>query len=336
MVLESGYEPIVEDIVKPNMGQNISLMQPLFSGAFSNYKFYSFVGSETGTITSGVKKPFMVNNDVNYENGEVAFTSAGSFESITLPCYSNITYLGGFAVYDIWEVYDECNDGTVDTTKWTTSGTVGETSGDNSYLYIDNSSYAQTNTFSLSNTKEIEFLVSLGGNIGGVGFTYNASVILTDGTNTTTLESLGSNSNASTNKKLSLIKIMFSGSTAIVFIKTKYYWSGNSETERYSTKTFTIDLTGWSNPYLKFERTDTTTNTNVRMKVFYVRQRTSSFSPSSTIQVKLSNDGGTTWNNISNYSSVVNLTANNQPKLRFEATPATGEVVVFRGYGVWW
>lgn len=255
-----------------------------------------------------------------------ATSGAFTFQTYNYLTDANTNMVENHVDYEVWTVYDECDNSVVGAT-WTTAG-AGTATEDTTALILSGVKTATTND--LSSLGVIKTAGVIKNSTAGGG-----SLILTDGTNTSTLLALGATSFAAqptgqlefevklftdwTNKKLIADISYFSVTTTGANFGSTY------DTTVIPMKihlTKFVNLTGWTSLKIRYSNSSGSTYCH------YVR--TSKVNPTTTTTIQVSNDGASNWTTTESGAIQRLSTASNSLSMKITGTVGTNEVFVLR------
>jgi len=255
---------------------------------------------------------FSTTTGLTYKQNEYYKGDAGSFtlQSYPIPLLSSNSKVSIYPIYEVYGLYDECDDSSVDTSKWIYIS--GDTATENTdYLEINNGVYR---TADLSSEK----LIVLNFNATLITSSSSGSITLkfSDGTNDIPIFSYSSQ--ISFSGKI-IIRLDWTNKRAIVYHK--------HTNNIHKSKTFNLSSLS-TNLYLKFE-----TSSSTSQSYFYIYNlRLGKTSPSTTITNSFSRDGST-FTNI-NGSIGFSSSGGDSIIVKSSGTVASGEVISIRDWGI--
>lgn len=313
------------DEVRPSVYSSIANIFDKLNNDKSNVGNPNGTTAEDFIIPASEDQNFIATRNANLKPRQEKFyqTTAGTYSltSRSIPLISTNSKVLITPIYNVYSLYDECDNSSIDGTKWvkvsgdnatedTKSLQVGS-GGGNATIYrtADLSSYSFINLdYSMSGTATIRF------------YDGTASVEIGDNViNTRPSSTSGDNNRGTLNIRLDWVN-----KRAYVKHVGIYFDGTNSKpfADNYCVNLSTLS----TNIYLEFN-VDSSSYINI------YGLRTGKAGASTTIVTEYTRDGGTNWTSTSGGIGT-STSAGTTLKVRFTGTVASNEVIILRGWSI--
>jgi hypothetical protein len=243
---------------------------------------------------------------------------------------SSVSDLYASVDYEVYKLYDECDNSAIDPTLWTTSGTMYE---DTVGIYATAAAAGYVTSNDLKTTHP-SFTVSY--YLVGRWNTQTGYISITDGTSEVQISAPKYGTNTGSGYRRGEIDFFYDADNNMVLYVdryTEYVYepSGGSYVNEHSwqdnVKTGVVSVSGWSSVKLRVGSTWSGTSGYVAY-LFFLRGIKTALTTMMTAEV--SANGGTNWTELERNGDVVSVTAGTKLAAKLSGTVAANEVLVVR------
>jgi len=304
-------------------GKNLQV-ERLLNNRFRMNDESTFGASARSIMVNAVSTALVdTSTNFNYVFSEAHGLTGDTISMTTQPLLSSgtdINRASGMFHYDVYTVYDEFDDGSISESLWTKSGSINYSeSAASHYIEIRDSN---TNDGTLtSNDLSAYPYIQLSGSVDAS--TYNneiATIRLTDGTNGSSIVSVKGTDTPD--------NIAFNVEIYVDWANKRGIMIGLNSTPTV------IDFTSWTSLKVQLDVQSNHSGTYNRARLTKIRLGNTS--PSTVPTISLSADGGSNYDTLDFDGQVVNMgTAGTSLQLKLDATVASNEVLVVKGYSLY-
>ena len=345
---EGNFPKATGDVIYPG---DVNIFREVIKAASSDLQHGTMVINKHGfpICTDMIYDSFLYDNALTKTNLDARSTFVGAYEysagtavtytyeSRPIPVHKTCSKATLAFHYNTFTLYDECNNSSVDATKWTTAGVSAE---DTNGIYVSQGSAPnnKVTTNDLSSYSVIVFECSAVSSFG-TGSSNSGSVYFTDGTNT---EGIISNTSSFSGGATSYAQVeahLDWANKKLYYIARIYHpvqegsTSGGSTFYNYVVQEYTkmVDITAWSSFKIQAYAVRSSGSLgSSSARIYYVRLGLAS--PSTTATFSVAFDGAN-YNTVTNFYPLT-ITANTGTalKIKVTGTVAANEVIAFYGW----